>query len=187
MTMLIRGRARGLSGLYKSPWKSNLFMRQWASIVAPLLATGDISRRVALMYIEFANVAAPGDVAPVPTYDREDSSALNYYLGLASSPSNDYVRVPMIAATISSTDVSIWPLGNHISFFAMTQGSVGEHGKELSEAANSVVIGGALVAQVAPSDPSQDLVLNRFYFNPADQMAKLATGQLGVEWDITLE
>ena len=76
---------------------------------------------------------------------------------------------------------------NELVFFARSSGTTGVHGKAFSYAANSVIFGASLVAYVDATDASQDLLFSSFYFDPADQQQKLATSQVGLEWDLTLE
>jgi hypothetical protein len=139
------------------------------------------------MYLEFENVASPGDPVTVPDYDRETSSGVAYYNGLSSSLNRDYLRVPLIATSTGTSDAAEYPNGNRATFFAQTTGLTGVHGKSFSEAANSVIFGGALVALVDENDPTKDLVLSRFYLPVPNQQPKLATSQIGFEWRLTFE
>lgn len=162
-------------------WKDNLLLYDWASIIAKLLATADSSYRVSMMYLEFKNVASPGDTVTAPSYTRADG--ISYYNSLASSLDTDYLRVKLQAAIVESTDAELYPEGNLIRWLARTSGVEGVHGKEFSDVVNSTIYGGALVAARSQADPTQDLLLSRFYFDPADQQLKLATSQVGVEWE----
>jgi hypothetical protein len=184
------GPSSGRCGAYlvrpRTRWHGNLVLRSWASIVARLLG-GDVAYRVSAMYVEFANVASPGTPASVPVFDRDPPSGRPYYDGLAVSATNDYLRVPMITTSTTSSDATLYPDGNLITFFAQTSGVAGVNGKPFGEAYNSVVIGGALVAAVVESDPTQDLIFSRFYFDVSEQVPKLDSGQVGLEWELELQ
>jgi hypothetical protein len=39
---------------------------------------------------------------------------------------------------------------------------------------------------VDPTDATQDKLFSCFYFDPANQQPKLATSQVGIEWEVTL-
>lgn len=164
-------------------FKPNLFMYEGSEVVAQLIS-GESKYKVAGMYIEFENVSDPDDVVSVPTYGRGDG--VQYYDDLVSSVSRDYLRVPLIAATVTSSDTSRFPVGNVVTCFARSSGALGVHGKTFSSAANSKVFGGALIAIPDAEDATQDLVISRFYFATSKQRVKLSNAQMGVEWPITL-
>lgn len=168
-----------------TPRRRNLIMYSWGTIVGNLLLAADRGYRVAGMYLEFENVASPGDPAAPPSYGRGDG--IEYYGDLGLSADRDYVRVALISGTLESSDEASFPEGNRPVFFAQSQGAVaGVHAKEFSESANSLVFGAALVAMRDEADSSQDLILSRFYFAEAEQQPKLSTSEVGVEWEITL-
>jgi len=164
-------------------WKPNLVLNQWATITSQLLAVGSSNYRISGMYLEFENVASPGDTVSAPSFDR--TRDITYYDDLAGSASRDYLRVPMTAATIGSegTDFS----NNQIAFFARSSGTTGVHGKTFSDSVNSTIFGASLVAFVDNNDATQDLLFSSFYFDTADQQLKLATSQVGIEWELTLQ
>ena len=164
-------------------FKSNLILREWAAIVGRLLLRQP-EYAIAGMYVEFANSASP--VAP-PAYDRDVSSGVAYYNSLSGDPTNDYLRVQLISGVLNTADAAVYPNGNTPTFFAMTTGVTGVHGKTFSDAADSRVIGAALVAMPDETDATRDLVLSRFYFDEAEQLPKLPTGQVGIEWEIALQ
>jgi hypothetical protein len=134
------------------------------------------------MYIEFANVASPGDHVTAPSFGRGD--ALPYYNGLGSSPDLDYIRAPLTAATVEASDPTLFPNGNIAHYFAMTAATVGVHGKLFGSTHNSTVYGAALVATPVPGDPTQDLVFSRIYFDAPDQFLVAPNGQVGLGWEI---
>lgn len=170
-----------------TPWVPNLALKQWATIVGTLLLEGRINYRIGAMYIEFANVASPGDTVAAPTFDRTPASAISYYNGLSTSSNKDYLRVPITAGILDTTDVANCPTGDTPSWFAMTQGVEGVHGKPFSNVNNSTVYGAALVATVDEADPTQDLVFSRFYLPTNQQLLKLATSQIGLQWQVPLQ
>lgn len=167
------------------PWKPNQVLYEWATIVAQSLLNGGIQYRIGGMYIEFANVASPGDVVPVPSFTRADGS--DYYNALAGSPDIDYLRVPLTAGVLNTTDMTLFPKGNLPTFIARTQGAVGVHGKPFSDVHNSTVFGAALVAFPDFSDQTQDLIFSRFYVATNQQLIKTPTSQIGIDWEIPLQ
>lgn len=180
---LIRGGTRIPMVRPVTPFKHNLILREWGAIVGRLLLRQP-EYAIAGMYVEFANSASP--VAP-PAYDREPVSGIAYYNDLATDPDKDYLRVQLISGVITSSDAEAYPNGNVPTFFAMTSGLVGVHGKTFSDAADSRVIGAALVAMPDETDATRDLVLSRFYFDVENQLPKLPTGQVGIEWEVQLQ
>ena len=163
--------------------KKNLVLYQWAEITSKLLTLGDSRYRIGGMYLEFQNVANPGDPVSPPVFDR--TRTVQYYDDLAGSSDTDYLRVPLIGSQSLSTGSGL--VNNEIVFFARTSGVVGVHGKPFSYAANSVVFGASLVAFIDATDATQDLLFSSFYFDVPDQQQKLATSQVGIEWALTLE
>lgn len=166
----------------------NLVLRSWGAIVGRLLARQGVQYGLGTLYLEFENTASPGDDVIPPAFDRSVASGLAYYEGLLTSPDRDYLRVPVTASTLSSSDETLFPDGNLLSIFAISQGTVGTHGKPFSDANNSKVFGGALVASPVLADSTQDIVFSRFYFeDPDDQIPKLAAGQIGLDWEVELQ
>lgn len=163
-------------------FRSNLVLYQWAELTAKLLATGDSRYRLSGMYLEFQNVASPGTPADIPTFGRDRT--IDYYTGLAYSPDVDYLRVPMTAIQTLSTGGGLSQ--NQLVCFARSGGVLGVHGKNFSTAANSVICGASLIAMVDVADRTQDLLFGSFYFAAEDQQPKLATSQVGIEWEVTL-
>lgn len=170
-----------------TPWRHNLVLYEWGAIAGHLLAAGSSAHKISAMYIEYENVADPDDAAVAPEFGREPAAGVAYYNGLAASGTRDYLRVPLIAATLSSSDPARYPQGNLPTFFTQTSGVVGVHGKPFSDAVNSRIFGAALVAAVDWADATQDLVFSRTYFAPEDQQVKLANRQFGLTWEIALK
>jgi len=168
--------------VYLTEWNNNLVTYEFAAISANLLAGTGLNYRIGGMYLEFENVASPGDTVTVPTFDR--TRGVSYYNNLAGSADRDYLRVDLSAATISSTDSTDFPKGNSVLFSARSAGLTGVHGKTFSDSANSVIYGAALVSFVDGNDATQDLIYSAAYLSAANQQAKLATSQIGVEWEL---
>lgn len=166
-------------------WQHNDILYNWATIAGTLLTAGNPQYRIAGMYLEYKNVASPSDAVAVPAFDR--SGGISYYNGLAMTPDTDFLRVPLVAATLTSTSDSLFPGGNLMTFFAQSQGVTGAAGKPFGASHNSKIYGGALVAIPVLADRTQDLIFSRFYLTSGFQQVKLATSQIGLEWAITLE
>jgi hypothetical protein len=165
-------------------WAPNLVVYEWATIVGNLLNGTGLNYRIGGMYLEFENVAAPGDTVTPPTFDR--TRDIDYYTNLSASSNRDYLRVGLTASQLTSSDATLFPSGNKCTYFARSQGAAGVHSKTFSNAANSVIFGASLVAYIDSSDATQDLILSSMYFATSDQQAKLSTSQIGLEWELTL-
>jgi hypothetical protein len=161
-------------------WFPNLVAYEWASIVGNLLNGTGLNYRIGGMYLEFDNGGSP--VTP-PAFDR--TRDVSYYNGLSGS--RDYLRVGLTAAQLTSSDETLFPNGNKCTFFARSQGIQGVHGTTFSNGAGSIVFGASLVAYVDDTDATQDLILSSMYFDTASQQEKLATSQIGLEWELTLQ
>ena len=164
----------------------NALLYEWGAIFGNLLRRQGLNYGIGGMYMEFENVASPGDPVSVPAFTRDAGEGVEYYNGLALSGDRDYLRVPLVATSMDSTDETNFPKGNRPIFFAQTSGVEGVHGKGFSDADNSTVFGGALVAFVDEDDPTRDIVLSRFYLEVAKQVPKLATSEIGFEWRLKL-
>jgi hypothetical protein len=171
----------------RTGWKRNDVLYEWGAIVGQLLMRRGLQYGISGMYLEFENTASPGDPVSPPALSRAAGEGVDYFAGLSTSDDRDYLRVPLIASTLETTDETLFPKGNAPTFFAQSSGVEGVHGKTFSDSANSVVFGGALVAFVDAGDPTQDLVLSRFYLEVSDQQAKLSTSQIGLEWQLRLQ
>lgn len=140
--------------------QKNIIPYQGADVLARLLG-GDIDYKPAVMYFEFDN-AGGVPVPPSPTRDE----GIGYYLSdLALEAQRDYLRVPLVvtpAITSSGSDYA----GNQVTFFAITAGSSGEHGKPFQT--GSQVYGVGLAASPEPTQATSDLLFSRSYsgFSP---------------------
>lgn len=166
-----------------TPARPNLTAYEWASVVGALLVRRGVQYAIGGMYLEFENVAAPGTPAVIPTYDRTRN--IDYYNALSGT--RDFLRVPLTAAILNTSDATRFPNGNQPLFFARSQGLQGVHGLPFDSAHNSVIYGAALVAQVDEVDATQDLIHSAFYFAESEQQPKLSTSQVGLEWELTLQ
>lgn len=169
-----------------TPWRSNLVLYEWGAIVGRLLATGGAAWKIGAMYLEYENVASPGDAVTPPPLSRDADQGVDYYNALAASADRDYLRVAVMATTLESSDEVRYPKGNMLRFLARTGGVAGVHGKPFSDANNSRIFGAALVAAPSWADATQDLVFSRFYLEAADQQVKLPSSQIDLEWEIKL-
>jgi hypothetical protein len=149
-----------------------VFPYEYATILCELLRGAPSGKpyRLSAMYIEFVN---GGTITP-PVPERDEG--LSYYAGLtAAHADRDYLRVPLTAITLTSSNETDFPDGNLLTCIAATAGT-GVHSVVFGN--TSYVYGGALVATPDFDDPTQDLVLLRFYYDPADQLVKQSGSQL---------
>jgi hypothetical protein len=146
---------------------TRLYSWGWA---ACRLFSGDPDFKVAVLYMEYMNVADPDDTI---TDDRD-------YLRL-------YVRMP---------EVFVWPgyepyfpvgQGNALLFRARSVNTTGVHGKPFSAAANSKVYGAAIAAAPSLDDRTQDVLIARGYYPQGQHQVKQATGQLEATYKLPFE
>ena len=161
---------------------NNVIMKDWATVFANFATSGDSRFRITAMYLEFMNVPTAGEAVAVPAFGPDEG--IEYFDSLASDPSRDYLRVFLSGSSVDTSDPDMWPSGNITRFFGMTSGSNGVHGKPFSDVNNSTVYGGALVVVRDVADATQDLIVSRIYFDDAEQQVKLATSQIGMDWEI---
>lgn len=169
-------------------WTSNTHMYDLATAMAALVRNLQDGKLyyVNAMYFEFDNSGAAVD--PVPTITLSDG--YSYYTGLTGT--KDFLRVPITATSSGTvTDVAKYPRGTNVATFsARTAGTTGQRTSApltFSDVSNSRVFGGALVAMRSQVDITQDLVVARFYFDPADQIEKSAGQQIGFDWPLTFD
>ena len=163
----------------------NLILFSGADILAQALA-GTPGYKVSTLYLEFKNLAMPGDPVPIPSFDRTGGVA--YYNGLASSLDIDYLRIPLqISPSFGTSDETDYE-NNRVTFVGISEGTLGFHGKLFGSGANSAVYGAALVASPAPDDQTQDRVFSRVYAGVvagwASAIEKQAGTQIGVTWTV---
>jgi len=168
--------------------KPNQIQDTWGMIAAQCIGMGDRNYRIAGMYVEFENVADPEDPVTIPSYETDEG--LEYYNDLAFSGTRDYLRVPLIQNPMLAIETGYEDIfvegesGNKLTFFSITQGTVGVHGRTFSDAVNSKVCGAALVAIPTFGDRTQDVIFSRTYWDLEDQVLKEVSHQIGVTWDI---
>lgn len=155
----------------------------WGEIACKLFGEGSSEYKISSMYIEFENVASPGDTVTAPSFDRSDG--IEYYSSLSASSDRDYLRVQLIsnpkASLISGYEGASLNV-NQLTFYAQSSGSLGVHGKTFSAGANSTVFGLALVATPKWEDRTKDLIFAREYYPVGQQVLKQASSQVGVSW-----
>lgn len=123
------------------------------------------------IYVEFENVAAPGDPAAAAAIDPAETSPA-YYRGLAAP--RDYLRAPILGPV----ELDVAPgfghlppaLGNRALLRAYASGAAGANGVPFGAAHNSTICGLAVVAAVGgEGDPTRDLLFARAYYPAAAQ------------------
>lgn len=151
-----------------------------AEILSRLL-TGDRDYALTAMYIEYENVASPGDAAVNPSFTEEEG--IEYFSNLSGSLTHDFLRVPIRGTTLGLSAGYEGAAYNLARFIAVTEGTAGIHGKAFSSAANSKICGAALVAAPVWADRSQDVIFSRWYYDASEQLLKPASGQVTVQID----
>lgn len=157
--------------------RPNLVLFEGADVLAQLLS-GARGYHVNTMYLEFKNLAAPGDAITPPSFDRGDGIA--YYNGLISSPDTDFLRVPLTVGPLVESSGGDYA-GNQTTFFGISEGTVGFHGKPFLPSSNSAIFGAALIASPDPADQSLDKVYARVYTG-IDKILKQTGFEIGVTW-----
>lgn len=156
--------------------QKNIIPYQGADVMARMLA-GDNTYAAGAMYFEYENTAG-APVIPSPTRAED----INYYLDtLQLSATKDYVRVPLVVPAGFSTSDSTKYAGNQATFFAITSGAVGTHGRAFTNAANSKVYGVALAATPTPAQYTSDLLWSRSY-DGFDPVPKEDGYQIGAQY-----
>jgi len=156
----------------------NIIPYQGADVLARALA-GDADYVAGAMLFEYENTAG---TPTIPSPQR--SEGINYYLDdLALSATKDYIRVPLvIPAGFSSSDSTKYG-GNQATFFAITSGTTGIHGRGYSQSDNSKVYGVGLVATPTPTQYTSDLLFSRSY-DGFDPVPKEDGYQIGAQYMI---
>ena len=159
---------------------SNLVMNEWTAIVGELLCGSPDGKAYNLgaMYMEFAN--SLGEPVTPPTI-AGPLEGVSYYQNMPSG--RDYLRVPLTAVVLSSTDDAHYPNGNLVTVFAQSSGTVGQCGQQVIDD-DTMFYGGALVVTPQFSDITQDRVFSRFYLTGDSQLEKLIGSQIGLRWPI---
>lgn len=165
--------------------RQNEWMYTWGVVAARCIGFGDASYKLNAMYIEFENVADPEDEVLFDAALRADT--LDYYSGLASSETRDYLRIqlqrsPELLVATGFEDYIPADEGNQLTLFAVTSGTEGVHGKAFSDAMNSKICGLALVATPTWADPTQDVLYARDYWPAVNQRVKEPATQIHVSY-----
>jgi len=149
---------------------------------------------ISAVYIEFENQIDPEQEISVAPFPRD--VGISYYNELAASTDRDFLRIPLIiepAGGVSAGYEANLPIEqqlNKLTFFVQTVGTMGVHGKTFSHNAaggTSKVYAAALVAAPTYSDRTKDVIFARTMFNPANQVTKEASSQIGLTWEIAFE
>lgn len=164
------------------PWSRNMVCSGAATAIANLV-TGSLdgkSYRIGAMYLEYENNS--GAAVSVPDDgDIDRTETIEYYNNLPSN--RDYLRVPILAGTVTSSDDDVYPLGNVTTFYAQSAGTAGILGRPFTSGAQSRIYGAALVVTPEYEDPSQDLIYARVYFQSANQLIKTIGAQIAGAWE----
>lgn len=161
----------------------NLILNEYATILAKMMAhNGPGWIRPNVLYLEFENVASPGDVVAVPSYTRADGAASGYYDALSGS--KDFLRVPIVSTSVLSEDAGKYPGGNLVMYTGQSSGTEGVLGLEFGAGVNSKVYGTALGWAPDLDDRSQDLLYARRYFAGSLQKLKVPSAEVLVDWKI---
>lgn len=161
-------------------FRDNAIVRDWSTIFANLLVSGESRYRVATVYLEYSNEATADSAVSLPPLDTEQG--IEYYNGLASDSQRDYLRLFTTSSSVVSSDAELRPNGDSSQFFAMSSGGTGVHGKPFSSQNNSTVYGAALVVSRDANDATQDLILSRVYYPAEEQQIKLPTSEICIDW-----
>jgi hypothetical protein len=152
----------------------NIIPYQGADIMAQLLA-GEATWKIGAMFFEFENTAG----APtVPSPQRSES--IDYYIDdLSLEPTKDYMRIPLIVPPAVTSSSAVYA-GNQVTFFAITSGLTGVHGRTFDASVNSKVYGVALAATPEPTEYTQDKLFSRSYtgFDPVPKEDGFAVGAM---------
>lgn len=161
----------------RAVYHHNLIMNGMSEAAARVLS-GDTRYKAGAMYFEFQNLASPGDTPVYPVFDATED--VSYYTGLQFSATNDFIRVPILAAP----NVQVSSTGALLTLYALAPStSIGFWGKPFTSAANSVVIGGAVVATPDISVQSNDVIMCRNY-PPNTKVPRVEGEQIGIIWNI---
>jgi hypothetical protein len=162
--------------------KQNLILYSGADVMAKCLS-GNSNYAISSMFMEFKNLPSPSDSITPPAFDR--TGGIGYYSGLSSSLDTDYVRVPLVSMPDFDTSDALYYNFNQATYFAISEGSTGVHGKTFGPGTNSAVYGAALVATPEPAQPAQDVVFSRVY-SGVGKILKEAGFEIGITWTIRM-
>lgn len=153
-----------------------------------------LNYNISAVYIEFENQLDPAVDISVAPFARDLD--IRYYNDLVNSSTRDFLRIPLIlepTGSVSSGFESNLPTEqqlNKLTFFVQTAGTAGVFGKDFSHngsGGTSKVYAAALVAAPNFNDRTKDVIFARTMFQPANQVTKEASSQIGLTWDIAFE
>ena len=159
-------------------------------IMAKLAAGVPGSWFIRKAYIEFENVASPGDAVSLPTVDPMDTThGTAYYSALSGSSIRDFLRVDLLGGPqfgVATDYEGYFPdgQGNKLILSGQSAGTVGFHGRAFTNGVNSKIFGGALVVAPDEQDQTHDIVVARVYYASGDQKVKPASSQLTMSWNV---
>ncbi len=170
-------------GDWKSLFKQNNSNVKESGAILTQLLRGRREYKINAVYLEFYNVASPGDPVTVPSI--EVTEGRDYFDNLGANA--DYLRVqlvtpPTIRPQAGEESLFAEEMGNEIEWFCLSEGEAGINGLPFGYGSNSVVYGMALVATPVWGDRTQDLIFARGYYEISNQIAKSASDQIGVRW-----
>ncbi len=164
--------------------RPNKILYSAADILAKLIAGVD-GYNIGAMYLEYKNVDAPGDPITAPTFTR--GGGIDYYNGLASSEDVDFLRIPLTISPLITSSGSDYA-GNTVTFYGISEGTVGFNGKPFTAAANSSVYGAGLISVPNFDSQDEDLVFSRVYAGAidgwTDYIPKENGFEIGVTWSV---
>lgn len=173
--------------------KKNQLQYDWAAVAGQAIAIGNPNYKLSGMYLEYQNVASPGDPAALPDTSRSTTQA--YYAGLSAVANRDFLRLPFATVPAVSRDgafvshfASQTNLGNVYTCQVITTGVAGFHGKPFATAGiNSKIAGLALVAMPLPASQASDLLFARLPLSAPEQILFSAGAQKLVRWHIAFQ
>lgn len=147
---------------------------------------GDNSHPINCIYIEFMNVANPGDDVAVPSATRAEG--LEYYDNLAAD--RDFIRAPIVGPSELSIASGYTPYfgdgeGNTLVLRSETAAVAGELGRAFANSSNSKVYGLALVCVSDWTDRSKDIVVQRAYYSDGAEQVLKPAGNFQVKYPLT--
>jgi hypothetical protein len=147
---------------------------------------GDNTHPINCIYIEFMNVALPGDTAAVPS--ATPAEGLEYYNNLAAD--RDFIRAPIVGPSELSIASGFTPYfgdgeGNTLTLRAETAAVAGELGRAFANASNSKIYGLALVAVSDWTDRSKDILIQRAYYSSGGEQVLKPSGNFQAKYPLT--
>ena len=157
-----------------------------SGLALALQMRGTNTHPINCIYIEFKNVALPGDVVAVPS--ATTAEGLEYYNNLGAD--QDFVRAPIWGTPELSIASGYSPYfgageGNTLTVAAITAAVAGELGRPFLEGNNSKVYGLALVSAPDWTDRSRDILIQRAYYSAGGEQVLKVGSNFSVQYPIT--